>query len=88
MVVLLAIVERHSLFQMRSGRGHLTEEVYCDPQRMVGYQQESQVLDTLGQAETLLGQLARRLVLCSHQVKPPQSPEDREEIRGLPHLLA
>ena len=45
-------------------------------------------MDALGQAEELLPQLPRRLVLRPRIMKIPQPPQHREELRGLPHLLA
>ena len=88
MMVLLAIIERQPLLQVRSTRGQLSKVVECSPQHIVGHQQERLVVDALGQAEVLLGQLPRRLVFRPHQVKSPQPPQDREEFRGLPHLPA
>src|SRR4029453_420839 len=46
------------------------------------------VLGTLGQAEELLREFPRRPQLPPDQVKVPQSPQHREELRRLPHLLA
>src|SRR5262252_10733244 len=71
MVVLLALIERQPLLQMRSTRDQLSKVVFCSPQRIIGHQQERWVVSALGQAEALLGQLSRRLVLRPHQVKPP-----------------
>jgi hypothetical protein len=88
MMMLLAIIERQPLLQVRSTRGQISKVVECSPQRMVGHQQERRIVDALGQAEALLGQLPRRLVFRPHQVKPPQTPQDREELRGLPNLPA
>ena len=42
----------------------------------------------LGQAQELLPQLARREKLAPHMMKRPQPKEDREELAGLPDLLA
>src|SRR6266702_4098224 len=72
---------------MRSSRGYLSQKIYGDPQRMMGHQQERRVLDALGQTEALLGQLSRNPVLSPHEIKPPQPPQDREELRALPDLL-
>src|SRR5262245_12596542 len=50
-MVLLAIIERESLLQVRSTWRHLSKVVECSPQRIVGHQQERRVVDSLGQAE-------------------------------------
>src|SRR5262249_50000067 len=63
MMVLLAIIERYPLLQVRSTRGQLSKVVFCSPQRIIGHQQERWVVSALGQAEALLGQLSRRLGL-------------------------
>ena len=86
--VLLGVVEGNALLQVRAGRGKLSQTEQGRPQRIVGLQEESRVLHALGQAQELLPQLARRLELRPHQIKHPQSPQHREELRGLPHLLA
>ena len=69
-MVLRGIVESDRLLLMDASRGQLSEEVDGCPQRIVGDQQERRGVGALSQAEALLGQFARRLVLCPHQVKP------------------
>ena len=54
----------------------------------MGFEEERRVVDPLGQAEALLRQFSRRLVLRAHQIKSPQPKQDREELRRLPYLPA
>src|SRR5215813_2197789 len=61
---------------------------YGTRQRAVGLLEESRVLGAMGQAEELLREFPRRPQLPPDQVKVPQSPQHREELRRLPHLLA
>ena len=86
--VLLRVIQGKALLQVRSGRDELSQREQGLPQCPVGFQEESGVLRALGQAQELLRQLARRLQLAPHQIKRPQPKEHREELRGLPDLLA
>jgi hypothetical protein len=54
----------------------------------VGLQEEGWIALLLGQAQQLLGQLPRRLVLRPDQIMPLQPPQHREELWRLTHLLA
>ncbi len=53
----------------------------------MGFQEECGVLDTPGQIEELLPQLPCRLKLAPPRMKQTQSPQCREELRSLSHLL-
>ena len=86
--MLLGIIQGHALLQVGAGGGQLAEMVQGIPQRAVGHDEERGVLEALRQAEELLSQLLRRLVLCPRIMKVPQPPQHREELRGFPHLLA
>src|SRR5262249_26888267 len=54
----------------------------------MGLEEERWVVDPLGQAETLLRQFPRRLILRAYMIKPPQPKQDREELWSLPNLPA
>src|SRR5262245_43255553 len=47
----------------------------------------SRVVRPVGEAEQLLAQLTRRLVPARTHIKEPESPQGREELRRLTHLL-
>ena len=54
----------------------------------MGFEKERWVVHPLSQAEALLREFPRRLILGANQIKPPQPKQDREELRRLPHLPA
>jgi hypothetical protein len=64
--MLLGIVADDALLQVLSGKGKLSQAVQTRPQWKVSLEKKSRVLYTLSQAEELLPQLARRLVLRPH----------------------
>ena len=86
--VLLRVVEGDTLLQVGASRDDLAKPEQARPERKMGFEEERRVVDPLGQAEALLRQFPRRLILRAHQIKPPQPKQDREELRGLPHLPA
>ena len=47
---------------------------------MMGFQDESGVVQALGQAEELLSQRPHRLVVAARIIHPPESPQDTEEL--------
>jgi hypothetical protein len=55
---------------------------------MVGLQEERCVVDLLGQAEEPLPQCLCPWVLAAGGIKSPETPQHREELWALPHLLA
>src|SRR5713101_8795142 len=61
--VLLGVVEGHPLLQVLPGRGKLSKMEQGTPQRLVGPQEVSWVVHDLGQAQKLLPELTRRLML-------------------------
>ena len=85
--MLLGIVEDHPALEVCSSTGQIAKKEQGGPQRMVVLQEERGVLDILSQMETLLPELSRRLVLPPQIIQLPESPQDREELRRLSHLL-
>ena len=79
-VVLLGIVEGPPLLQVGSGRGKLSGKEQGGPQRVVGLQEERRIVDLLGQAQELLPQRPRPLVLAAVIIPPPEAPQHREEL--------
>jgi len=71
--VLLEVVEGNALLLVCPGQGQLSQQEQRLPQHPVGRQEERRVLHALGQAEELLSQLTRRLVLRPDKIKLPQS---------------
>ena len=59
-----------------------------DRQRLAGLEELGRILGPLGQREEPLGQLPRFPEFGAYLVIHPQSPEHREEQRGLRHLFA
>ena len=68
-MVLLRVVEAHALLEMGVRLGQLAEIEPATPRAEVGLQEERRVVETPGQAETLLCQLPRRLMLGSSQIQ-------------------
>jgi hypothetical protein len=77
-MVLLRVVEAHALLEMGVRLGQLAEPEPAYSQGMVGLQEECRVVETLGQAETLLCQLPCGLMLCSSRIQHLHAPEHRE----------
>ena len=86
--VLLGIVEGPPLRQVDLGRGERSAPHQGGPQRVVGLQEERCVVDRLGQAEEPLPQRLCPRVLAAGGRKSPEPPQHREELWGLPQLLA
>ena len=88
--MLLRIIEGNPLLQMGSrAEPNSPRKNKVSPQRHMGHQKESRILLRLGQSEELLPQLpCRRVTPLRTKIKHPQSPQHREELRGLSHLLA
>ena len=86
--MLLGVVEGDTLLQVGASRGDLAQPEQAHPERKMGFEEERWVVDPLGQAEALLRQFPRRLILRAHQIKPPQPKQYREELRCFPHLPA
>jgi len=86
--VLLGVVERNPLFQVCASLGKLSEGPQEQPQRQVSLQEGHWVLQALGQAEELFPEFTRPLVLGARKIKPTQSLQHRDKLRGVSHLLA
>src|SRR5262249_58153349 len=86
--VLLGSVEAYALLYVCAGHLELTEEPRGIPQQQMGMRGPCRVLAMLGQAQGLLSQLPRHLILPPIIVQDPQSVQDAQELRCLPHLLA
>src|SRR5712692_5413300 len=87
-LVLLGVVEGNGLLKVCSGRGKLAPPDQRISERKMSLQEQRGVLYALGQAEELLCQRARCLVLPSHMIKRKQSPQHREELKSFPQVLA
>src|SRR5262245_41853679 len=85
--MLLRIVEREALLQVRAREGQLSGEEIGGPERVVPLDQARRVVPLLRQLETLLSQLARRLVRAAPVVELPESPQDGEPLRRLAHAV-
>src|SRR5438093_247833 len=72
---------------MNAGCGQVPEAKEGLPQRPVSLHTLCGGLETLGEDEELLSQLARGLELCSHDIKVPQPPEHEEELWSFPYML-
>ena len=86
--VLLRIVERQTLLQVRTRREQLAQPEQGIPQGIVRLQEEGGILDALGRPQELLSQRVGGLQLGPDQIKHPQPHQDREEPGRFPHLLA
>ena len=86
--VLLRVVERDALLEVRSGRGQFSQPEQCLPKGVVGFEKESRRLNALGEGEELLPEFPRRLKLPPRVVEPPEPSQDGEELRCLAHLPA
>src|SRR5882724_1704744 len=86
--MLLGIIEGNPLLEVRPGCGQLSTHQQRRPQCPVSRQEQSWVLDALGQPEALLLQLQRLLKLPTHKRKRPQSQQRLEELRRVSQLLA
>src|SRR2546422_6982321 len=87
-VVALSVIQGQALLQVRLGRAELTQVEEGVAQRPIGLHERYRVVLPLGQAQELLPQLARHEKLAPNMMKRPQPKEDREELAGLPDLLA
>src|SRR5262245_51949499 len=87
-MVLVRVVEAYALLEMGVRLGELAEREPAYSQGLVGLQEECRVVETLGQAQTLLPQLPRRLMLGSSQIQQPQAKQHWKEIWGVLGLLA
>src|SRR5687767_1253363 len=85
--MLLRIVEREALLQVRVRKAQFAQQESRGPQRMVRLQQARRVVPLLRQLQTLLAQLARRLVLPPPVIELPESSQDGEERGRLAHAL-
>ena len=65
---------------MDTGQGYLAQPEQAHPERKMGFEAERRVVHPLGQAEALLRQLPRRLVLRAYLIKSPQPKQDRKEL--------
>jgi len=86
--VLLGSVEAYVLLYVCAGHIEITEEPRGIPQQQMGMRDPCRVVDMLGQAQGLLSQLPRHLILPPIIVQGPQSVQYAQELRCLPHLLA
>jgi hypothetical protein len=82
------IIQGQALLQVRPSSAELTQREQAASQRPICLHQQGRVVLPPGQVQELLPQLARHEKLASHLMKPPQPMEDREELVGLPGLLA
>jgi hypothetical protein len=87
-MVLVRVVEAYALLEIGVRLGELAEIEPVYPQGVVGLQEERRVVETPGQAETLLSELPCRLMLGSSQIQQPHAVQHREECCGVPGLLA
>ena len=83
-MVLVRVVEAYALVEMGVRLGELAEQEAAYSQGAVGLQEERRVVETPGQAETLLSELLRRLLLGWPLIQQPQAPQHRKELRGSP----
>src|SRR6185503_1302192 len=79
--MLLEIIDRNAMLEMGSGSGRLAAEEQARSKRIMGLQEQRGILHTLGQSEKLLSQFVRRLQFRPQQIKYPQSPQGREQLR-------
>src|SRR5919201_2443852 len=84
----LPVVEGDRLLQVGVCRSRLPEEQEASSQRKLGLQQAGGIVQPVGQAEALLRQLARRLVLRLREIKSPQAKQHRKELWRLTHVPA
>ena len=77
-----------ALLEMGVRLGQLAEIEPAYSQGVVGLQEERRGVETLSQAETLLCQLPRRLMLGPAYIQQPQAPQHRKELWGFLGLLA
>ncbi len=84
--MLLEVVEGNPLLQVSPRRGKLAKPEERIPQCPVSLYEMHGILEALGQDQQLFCQLSRHLQLRPRFMKDPQSPQDREHVRRLPHL--
>src|SRR5262245_11174670 len=85
--MLLGVEEREALLQMRVRKAQFAQQEPSSPQRVVRLQKARRVVSLLRQLQTLLAQLARRLVRPPPVVELPESTQDGEELGRLAHAL-
>jgi hypothetical protein len=71
--VLVGVVERDTLLQVRAGSVQFAEKVQSIAQRDMSIREVCWLLDTLGQTEHLLPQLPRGLIVPSIDIKNHQA---------------
>ena len=86
-VVLLGVVERYPLRQVRVRRGWRAQEGQCRPQGTVGRHEHCGVLGLLRQGQELLAQGVRRLQLGVHEIIIPQATQRWETLLGVFQVL-
>src|SRR5215216_5267647 len=86
-VVLLGGIEGDPLFQVGAGWDQLAQSIQGDPQDLVGPYEARWLWLVLGQREALFRELPCRLELPPVKIKHPESRQNDEEPRGVPHLL-
>jgi hypothetical protein len=79
--------EGGALLQVRTGVDHLSQPEAGDPQRIVGFEEDSGVGCALSQAQEVFPQLACLLQLSPHQIDHTQPPQDHADLRGVSQLL-
>ena len=87
-MVLLRVIDAHALLEMGVRLGELAEQEPACSQGEVGLQEEHRVVETPGQAQTLLSELPRCLMLGSSRIQQPQAPQHWKELWGFVGLLA
>src|SRR5215468_3635762 len=85
--VLLGIIERQTLCQMRGRRGYRAQEEQRRPQGAVRRHKHGSVLDLSRQGEELLTQDLRHLMLGGHMMTIPQTTQYEEKLRGIVEVL-
>src|SRR5262249_61669033 len=69
-------------------RGELAQEEPGDAEGEVGLKENPRVADPPGQSEALLPEASRLSMASLAGGEQPQTPQNREELAGLAHLLA
>src|ERR1700752_2482352 len=87
-VVALSVIQGQALLQVCLGSAQLTKMEQGAAQRPICCHEQGRVVLPLGLAQQLLPEFARRAKLAPRIMKPPQPKEGREELVGLPDLLA
>src|SRR5262249_28972907 len=85
--VRLGTVEGLRLRKVLSGRCQLTEKIQGAPEAGVGVYKTLRVVAMLGEAQEPFPQLPRLQQWPARQIEQEESPEHREELRGVAELL-